>query len=246
MFTQIQCVTFDLDNTLWPIEPTIMLAEKKLYEWMQQFYPKVAEKYSPEEIAEKRLAFTIKRPDIAHNFTELRWNALLELAKEFDYPDKFAHEGLALFRKFRNQVHPYPVSEPTLVKLKPYFKIGAITNGNVQLEKISIGSYFDFNVSAADAGASKPNSKLFERAAEVANVPIKNIVHVGDCAKSDVLGAMNAGCFSIWLNMQRQPWPGGQNPHAVIHCLSELPQLLIKNTNINFGVSNVRTSRKTD
>ena len=231
MFTNVQCVTLDLDNTLWPIEPTITLAEEKLYEWMQQSYPKVSEKYSPEEIAEKRVAFNTKRPDIAHNFTELRWYALLELAHEFDYPENFADEGLALFRKYRNKVNPYPVSEPTLALLKQHFKVGAITNGNAQLEKISLGSYFDFIVTAADAGSSKPDAKLFECAAEIAGVPTNKIVHVGDCAKSDVVGAMNAGCFSVWLNMQREPWPGGQNPHAVIHCLSELPGLLLKNLN---------------
>ncbi|MEM8844944.1 MAG: HAD-IA family hydrolase, partial [Pseudomonadota bacterium] len=209
MFKDIQCVTFDLDNTLWPIEPTILIAEEKLFEWISDNFPKVTAKYSNADIAEKRAAFMINRPDIAHDFTQLRWHSLMELAEEFDYPENLANEGLALFRKFRNQVDPYSVSEPILAKLKQHFKLGVITNGNAQVEKTSLADYFEFVVSAADAGVSKPHSKIFERAALMADVPIQKILHVGDCATSDVLGAMDAGCISVWLNMQKQPWPGG-------------------------------------
>ena len=231
MFTAVKCVTLDLDNTLWPIEPTIRLAEEKLYQWMQSSYPGVTQKYSSAEITKKRMALSRRRPEIAHNLTELRWHALMELADEFNYQKVFADEGLALFRRYRNQVNPYPSSEPALSELKKHFKLGAITNGNAQLEKISLGSYFDFVVTAAETGASKPDPRLFIRAAEIAEVAVNQIVHVGDCAKSDVIGAINAGCLSVWLNMHRQAWPGGQNPHAVIHCLSELPNLLIEKTN---------------
>ena len=231
MFAGVKCVTLDLDNTLWPIEPTISRAEEKLYQWMQSSYPKVTQKYASADIAAKRLALSKQYPEIAHNLTELRRHALLELASEFNYDNNFADEGLALFRQYRNQVKPYPASEPVLALLGQHFKLGAITNGNAELEKISLGSFFDFVVTAEAAGASKPDSRLFTRAAEMAEVSVNQIVHVGDCAKSDVLGAMNAGCLSVWLNMERQAWPGGQTPHAVIHCLSELPTLLIKETN---------------
>ena len=125
-----------------------------------------------------------------------------------------------------------PISIPgTGTPINPRKPPSAITNGNAQLEKISLGSYFDFVVTAAETGGSKPDPKLFIRAAEIAEVAVNEIVHIGDCAKSDVIGAINAGCLSVWLNMDRQAWPGGQNPHAVIHCLSELPNLLIENTN---------------
>ncbi|MEM7304735.1 MAG: HAD family hydrolase, partial [Pseudomonadota bacterium] len=180
------------------------------------------------DIADKRLALSSCHPEITHNLTELRRAGLRELADEFDYPEKMADEGLALFRKYRNQVTPYAASEPALSLLKKHFKLGAITNGNAQLEKISLGSYFDFVVTAEDAGASKPDPRLFIRASEMADIPVNHIVHVGDCAQSDVVGANNAGCLSVWLNRNRQAWPGGQNPHAVIHCISELPDLLIK------------------
>ena len=110
----VECVTLDLDDTLWPIEPTISNAEQKLYDWIALKYPKVTETYSFEQIAVKKSQLSLTRKDIAHNVTELRHCALLELAEEFGYSNKFADDGLKVFRKFRNQVKPYPYSERLL------------------------------------------------------------------------------------------------------------------------------------
>ena len=226
MIEGIECVTFDLDDTLWPIEPTISNAELKLYEWLQHNYPQVTSKYSSQDITAKRMAITTTRSDIAHNVTELRYYSLMEIAKEFGYSQQFADEGLALFRHYRNQVEPYDHSESILALMKERFRLGAITNGNAQLEHIPIGHYFDFVVTPAEAGVSKPAPEIFQFASKLANVELSKIVHIGDSAQTDVLGAMRAGCKAVWFNSKRQPWPGGQSPHHVIHCLSELLTVL--------------------
>lgn len=226
MFEDIECVTLDLDDTLWPIKPTISNAEHKLYQWLKDQYPKVVDKYSQEDITAKQVALSTTRADIAHNVTELRYCSLLEIADEFGYSQQLAAEGLALFRKYRNQVEPYQHSDNILAILKQHFILGAITNGNAQLEKTSIGGYFDFVVTAADAGVSKPHPEIFIQAAQLAKVELSKIVHVGDSVQADVLGAMHAGCKAVWFNEKRLAWPGGQNPHQVIHCLSELPKML--------------------
>ena len=226
MFEEIECVTLDLDDTLWPIEPTISNAEQKLYEWFSLKYPDVTEKYSLQEIANKRTALASCREDIAHDVTELRYCALLELADEFGYSTSFAQDGLVIFREFRNQVAPYHYSEPLLLSLKNNYVLGAITNGNAQLDQTPLGKYFDFSVTAADAGASKPDPKIFLHAANLANVHTEKMLHIGDSPKTDIIGSLNAGYRAIWFNSQRKPWPGGQTPTKVIHCLSELPGLL--------------------
>ena len=222
----IKCVTFDLDDTLWPIEPTISAAEQVLYNWLQAKYPTVTATYSLEELREKRNALNDSRSEIAHDVTALRFESLMELAVEFNYPDKLAEEGLHLFREHRNRVTPFVESKPTLAILAKQFTLGAITNGNAQLDRIELGHYFNFVVTAAEVGVSKPDSKVFQQAATAAGVSVNEIVHVGDCPNTDVLGALHAGFKSIWLNPERKPWPGGQNPHAVIHNLSELLQIL--------------------
>ena len=225
-FEGVECVTLDLDDTLWPIEPTISNAEKKLYDWFAQKYPKVTERYSFEEIAAKRSQLNLTREDISHNVTELRHCALMELADEFGYPIKFADDGLKLFRKFRNQVKPYPYSERLLTSLKHKYVLGAITNGNAQLDQIPLGKHFDFSVTAAQVGVSKPDPQIFIYASKLANVRVENMLHIGDSPQTDVIGSLNAGYRAIWFNSERKSWPGGQNPTKVIHCLSELPKLL--------------------
>ncbi len=225
----IECVTFDLDDTLWPVEPVINAAEQQLYLWLATHYPRITENFSLQELTEQRLEFKNKNPAIAHDVTALRFQSLLQLAREFDYSPKLAEDGMREFRSHRNCVEPYAESEATLSLLAESFTLGAITNGNAQLQYIEIGRYFDFIVTAEEVGACKPDPRVFEYAVQLAGVPASKVVHVGDCANSDVLGALGAGCKSIWLNAQRKVWPGGQNPHAVIHSIGELPQLLKNN-----------------
>jgi len=223
---QIKCVTLDLDDTLWPVEPTILRAELKLYQWIEQNYPQVSNVYTQQDIEAKRTALQNSRADIAHDMTELRYCSLLEIADEFGCNKIFAQQGLKLFRHHRNQVELFEFSEAILSSLKQHFVLGAITNGNAQLDQISIGKYFDFVVTAEEVGVSKPHPNMFKHASRLANVELANIMHVGDSAQTDVLGAMNAGCKAVWFNRKRQAWPGGQNPHYVVHCLTELPAIL--------------------
>ncbi|MFK7794620.1 MAG: HAD family hydrolase [Gammaproteobacteria bacterium] len=229
---QIKCVTLDLDDTLWPVEPTIVRAELKLYQWIEKNYPQVSNAYTQQDIAAKRVALQNSRTDIAHNVTELRYCSLLEIGDEFGYNKAFAEHGLQLFRRYRNQVELFEFSESILSSLKQHFVLGAITNGNAQLDQIPVGKHFDFVVSAEIVGFSKPHPKMFKQAAKLAKVELANIMHVGDSAQTDVLGAINAGCKAVWFNRKRQAWPGGQNPHYVVHCLTELQAILnIKSDN---------------
>jgi len=226
MFNQVRCITFDLDDTLWPVAPVIKMAEQKLYDWLHAHYPKITAQYSHHELTQHRQHWSQTVPELAHDVTQLRWRHLAELANEFNYTQELADQGLALFRQHRNQVTPFQAVEPVLSVLEKSYTIGAITNGNAQLEHTPLAKYFQFSISAAQIGADKPSSSLFEAAALHANVDLGQIVHIGDSAEADVIGANSAGCCSVWFNPLRRAWPGGQHPHAVIRCLSELPALV--------------------
>ena len=229
LFENIQCVTLDLDDTLWPVEPTISHAEQALYSWIDLHYPRITQRYTLQDLSAQRATLARQCPDIAHNVTELRYRALTLLAQEFNYQHELARDGMAFFRHHRNQVTPYQYSEPVLEKLKQHFIVGAITNGNAQLDKIPIGRHFDFAITAEQAGCSKPDPEMFLKASQSAGISVDKLVHVGDSPRTDVLGAMNAGCKAIWFNDKRHAWPGGQTPHCVVHCLSDLPGVLMVN-----------------
>jgi putative hydrolase of the HAD superfamily len=226
MFRNIKCITFDLDDTLWPVAPVIERAEQKLYDWLSQHYPKITANYSVEALTQHRSTWNQTVPELAHDVTRLRWQHLVELAEAFGYTKALADDGLALFRDYRNQVTPFQSVQPVLSELEKSYTIGAITNGNAQLEKMSIGKHFKFSISAEKMGANKPCSSLFHEAALKAGAEFEQLLHIGDSAEADVIGANKAGCRSVWFNPARQAWPGGRNPDAVIHCISELPALV--------------------
>lgn len=222
IFSKIRCVTFDLDDTLWPCEPTITKAEQALYDWLGEYYPRVTEHYTFEETRQHRAKFGKRFPELAHNVTALRRESLAELADECNYTRTMADDGLVLFRRIRNDVKFFEDAFCTLDQLKNHFKIGAVTNGNADLYAIGASDKFDFVVTAEEAGAAKPNKKIFEYAQDKAQMSSHEIVYVGDAPNIDVMGAKNSGWRSIWFNPGQLQWPEDQRPDAEISKLSEL------------------------
>ena len=231
IFSGIRCVIFDLDDTLWPCEPTIMNAEIALYEWLAENYTKITQKFSFEDVREHRAEFARRNIHLAHDVTALRKESLAELASKFEYPLQMADEGLALFREHRNRVEFFADALPTLSKLAKHFKIGAITNGNADLEAIGARNYFDFVVTARDAGTAKPNEKIFIYAQGKTDYACHELIYVGDHPAIDMLGCIKSGWRSLWFNPEEAPWPEDElhknyRPDAEIQKLSQLPKLL--------------------
>ncbi len=226
-FAKIRCVTFDLDDTLWPCEPTISNAEQVLYTWLEDHYPRVTRKYPLETLKKQRAAYGKAHPELAHDVTELRRQSLAKLAEEFGYPHQMARDGLALFHKFRNKVNFFDDAFTTIERLKNHFKIGAITNGNADLAAIGISEKFDFVVTAEKVGVMKPNGKIFQYAQHKAQLERHEMLFVGDTPDADVLGAQRSGWRAIWFNPHKTQWLKDVKPDAEIHKLSQLPTLLL-------------------
>ena len=95
----------------------------------------------------------------------------------------------------------------------------------------NIRKYFDLVLTSAACGIRKPNARIFEFALERLNIAPKQAVMVGDKLGADILGAHNAGIFSIWVT-RRANIPANRDhadtihPDATISSLGELPALL--------------------
>ncbi len=231
VFADIRCVTFDLDDTLWPCKPTMINAEIALYEWLSENYSKITDQYSLDDLREHRKDFAQKNLHLAHDVTSLRRESLAELANQFQYPLHMADKGLALFRKHRNQINFFDDALPTIRILAKHFKIGAITNGNADLEAIGVREHFDYVVTAQEAGVAKPDKKIFEYAQEKISFSSHELVYVGDHPTIDMLGSIHSGWRSLWFNPDKQSWPESElhkdvRPDAEIQALSQLPELL--------------------
>src|SRR5688500_5295725 len=75
----VRAICFDLDNTLWDIEPVLVRAERILADWLRARYPRIPERFSPAKMMEVRASVLRERPDRAQGFLVVcgarRWRA---------------------------------------------------------------------------------------------------------------------------------------------------------------------------
>ena len=221
MRERIELLTFDLDDTLWPCTPTIIAAEKSLYEWMQRHAPAVTARYDSLELREKRLEFMRRRPELAHDLSRLRIESLHALCDEIGCAHDWIDAAFEVFLEARQQVRLYDDVAPALDRL------AAVSNGNADIVRTGVSRWFDFSVSAAEVGQQKPHAALFETAMRRAGVGPAQTVHIGDDEHRDIFGAREAGVRAIWVNRSGKAWRhDGCSAEHHIRDLTELPAIL--------------------
>ena len=225
----IRTITLDLDDTLWPISPVIMRAEKALYRWLQQHYPRITKRYSAQDLVQQRLDVVAEFPDRSHDFTFMRRTVLARIAAAVGYGADYVDDAMEVFMAHRNDVEMFPDVRPALEQLGERYRLVAVTNGNASLERIGIRQLFDGFVSAATAGAAKPAQQIFATAVEVGGAAAHETLHVGDHPECDVDGANNAGLKTAWVNRDSAAWPDHlQRPDVIVRDIGELLRLLGK------------------
>lgn len=221
-------VTFDLDNTFWPVEPSIIHAENELYHWLKVHYPNLTNQYSQEDIQVFREPILEQYKDMLHDLTFVRTALLIQLAQSSGYPDSMASEAMVVYRKARNEINYYPDTIPAIEELEKKYILAAITNGNAELEKMDIGHFFKKSFYSADIGVAKPHPKIFKSAIDFFGVQPREMIHIGDDPMNDVMGAQKAGMDTIWLNRNNEVWPTDlSEPTYALNNLSEVTDLLV-------------------
>ncbi len=222
-----RCITFDLDDTLWACAPVIERAEQRLYAWLCEHFPRVTKTRSLSELMSDWFAHVEHHVHWHHDMTRLRKHWLNTLAEAGGYDRTLSEEGFEVFWAARNEVTLFQGVVDALDALRGRFRVGAITNGNADVQHIGIGHHFDFVVYAAEVGAAKPHAAIFEAALQHAAVPAAEVLHVGDDPLRDVHGAAAVGMRTVWVNGADDPWPlGDPRPDAVIRGLDELEAVL--------------------
>jgi FMN phosphatase YigB (HAD superfamily) len=122
----------------------------------------------------------------------------------------------------------FPDVIPALEVLRPSVPVlGIISNWSWHLlelcEALGLDRYFDFIVTSARVGATKPNAKIFCRALELGGCEPSRGLHVGDSLVADVRGAQAVGMTGVLLD--RSGTSDGVGC-LVVRRLTELPRLL--------------------
>ena len=224
---RILAITLDLDDTLWPIWPTIERAELALHRWLCSHAPRTAAMFAnAPALRAMREQVRASRPDLHNNLSGMRRESLrLALLQAGDDPN-LASPAFDIFFAERQRVELFEDALPALKALAARYPLVAITNGNANLHNVGLGSFFMASFSAQEFGVGKPDPRIFEAAAQRLGVATSEVLHVGDDATLDALGAMNAGMQAAWLNRGDHPWPHGDMPHVTVGGLAELCILL--------------------
>ena len=219
----VQAITLDLDDTLWPVWPTIERAEKALDAWLSDRAPMTAALFSNPVARDDIRAYVLRtRPELKHNFSAMRREAIrLALYRSKEDP-LMAEEAFEVFFAERNRVTLFDDALLALEFLSSRFPVVALTNGNADVHRVGLGKYFAASVSAQDFGVGKPDPRIFHAAAGAVSVPVENVLHIGDDAALDVLGALNAGMQAAWLSRAGQQWEHDDQPHLTVTDLTQL------------------------
>ena len=223
----LRALTFDLDDTLWDNGPVLVAAEQILYDWLVRHYPRIKAHHSPESMLDLRQQFLQRDPELIHDITRLRKTVLRAAAESAGYDHSLVEPAFAVFLEARHRVTPYSDVVPALRKLRNAgYRLGSLTNGNADVQRIGLGHLFDFSLSAASTGRAKPHPRMFKEACRCAQVAAAQLAHIGDEPGTDLAGAQAAGVTVIWMNRRGRPAEPGVAHHAEVRDMTELLSLL--------------------
>jgi putative hydrolase of the HAD superfamily len=221
--TRIRAISIDLDDTLWPIWPTIERAERALVGWMSDKAPMAAALFAnPQACQSLRDHVKSTRPGLGHDLSAIRREAIrLALYRAGENP-LLAEAAFEVFFAERNNVELFADALPALQWLAQRYPVVALSNGNADVARVGLGNLFTASVSAASFGEGKPSVGIFRAAATAVGVAPHEVLHVGDDAHLDVLGALGAGMQAAWVNRDERTWDHGPQPHVTVTRLTEL------------------------
>ena len=216
----IRAITLDLDDTLWPCEPTLHTRRAPR--------PRMADRacarghralVRSSGCGSGAWRSTPLVPSCRHDFRTIRRLALEEVFREAGADDAQSAEiiegSLDVYMTARNEVELYPEVRACLERLSAQYRIASLSNGNACLVQIGLDHLFHAIIAAHTHGASKPDPALFHIACRELGCAPEEVVHLGDDIELDVRGARGAGLHAVWINRASHSWPGDDVPDTV-------------------------------
>ena len=219
----IKAITLDLDDTLWPVWPAIKRAEQALADWLGLHAPMTAALFANASVRDEiRTQVVRTRPELKHNLSAVRREAIRTALYRSKENPLLAEQAFDIFFAERNRVTLFDDAVPTLAFLAARFPVVALSNGNADIRRIGIQHYFQASISAQEFGVGKPDVRIFHAAAGAVDTRPNHVLHIGDDPDLDVLGALNAGMQTVWLNRADTPWKHAERPHITVSSLTQL------------------------
>ena len=226
----LQALTLDLDDTLWPVWPTLQRAEAAQQAWLRDRAPATLQMHDAAALRGLREAVLRERPDLAHDLGALRRETLLRALVAAGDDPALAQPAFEVFFAERQKVDLYEDVLPALARLAARWPVVALSNGNADVHRVpGLGRHFHAALSAADLGVGKPSPLAFAEACRRAGAEPAHTLHIGDDAALDVDGALDAGLQAAWVRRITLPGSGPPRgrPQHVVATLQELADRLL-------------------
>ncbi len=218
---RIEAVLFDLDDTLHDDTKAYRSAAARVARETAAKRGISAEALQAAYVAEAEgFWHRITPADLSVRLTRVRrdlWaRALARLGID---DDALAEECASAYDAYRREnFELFPGALELLRSLRLQGKrIGLVTNGFAEThhEKITllkIRDVLDAIFLADEVGMLKPDPQLFAHACQTLGVAPRNTAMVGDRYERDIRGAIEAGLFTIWVNVRSEELPAGAPP----------------------------------
>lgn len=234
----IEAVLFDGDQTLWDFERVMREALIAVLDELRVARPgSYTRGLRWEDLERDRGAVGIELEGVVYNLARLRvlgFARTLERRRDAEGGDASADaaltEALSVSYFDHRDRDPGLFSDtvPGLDALRADYRLGLLSNGSRQPERVGLDGYFESVVFAQDHRIAKPDKGIFEIVERQLGVGPEVCVLVGDHPLNDVAGARGAGWRSVWIDRDgTAPFPAdGPPPDAVVTALTELPDVL--------------------
>jgi len=197
--SQVTALTLDLDDTLWPVMPPLVAAEKTLAAWLATHAPATAQGMDRPAMLALRAEVAAEHPHWAHDLSAIRLETIRRALRRHGDDPALAEIAFEAFFEARHQVTPYDDVLPALERLAARHRLIAVSNGNADIVRVGLGRFFAGSVSARSHGAAKPAASIFHAACRAANAQPRQVLHLGDDLDADVAGALAAGLHAGWI-----------------------------------------------
>jgi len=227
-----QHLFFDLDHTLWDFDTNARTTLEELYTEfdMHRTVTPLFDDFYQKYLYHNEILWNRYHQGLI-SADELKWKRMWRTLLEF----KIGHEQMArdMSQRFlellptKRALFPYTIEILDYLTAKGY-QLHLITNGFEQtqwkkLNNSGLEKYFVEVITSEGSNSVKPNKEIFDYALLKTGANLHTSIMLGDNPEADILGAINAGMDSVFVNHHHATID--YKPTYTVNHLSELEKI---------------------
>lgn len=238
--TEIKAISFDLDDTLYSNKPVMQAIEEKMIAYFASLASIIKSSSIQQPVLDQyfwsdfRRQAVLQQPNLAHDVVQVRLVTyclgFISLGLADDIAQDEAQIALDYFIQLRSDFTVSEQSKHLLACLAKKYPLVAISNGNVDTSALGIAHYFThiYHAGWQTDGTllrQKPAGDMFRLVCKQLAIQPAQLLHVGDCGRADIQGALQAGCQTAWFPCYGVGKSISVLPHIEFESLNKLEQL---------------------